>query len=366
MRVTFPHMGNTAIAVKGLVEKLGLEAVIPPPCSKRTLNIGTQHAPEFACLPLKINIGNFIEAYEQGADTVLMAGGCGPCRFGYYGQVEREILHDLGYNYEFIILEPPDKHFRELVQRVRKLAAGKTWLDLIRAACFAWAKAIAVDEAEMAAQELRPLAAEPEAVERVYQQALADIDAARDQSQIERATARARDGYRALRLARNQPLLRVGLVGEIYTILEPFANQRIEIILGRLGVAVHRSVYLTQWVNDHLLKGILRLPNSSHGLTAAAPPYLNHFVGGHGRETVGGAVNCARQGFDGVIQVAPLTCMPEIVAQSILPRVSRQEQIPVVTLYFDEHSGEAGLTTRLEAFVDLLEFRRRRKERTGK
>ena len=30
----------------------------------------------------------------MGADTILMAGGCGPCRFGYYSQLHREILRD--------------------------------------------------------------------------------------------------------------------------------------------------------------------------------------------------------------------------------------------------------------------------------
>jgi len=364
MKITFPHMGNTAIAVKGLVEQLGLEAVVPPPCSKKTLNLGTQNAPEFACLPLKINIGNFIEAHEMGADTVVMAGGCGPCRFGYYGQVEREILHDVGCDLNFIIIEPPDRHFGELVQRIQTLAAGKSWLDVVRAVRFAWYKAKAVDEVEILAQELRPRTVHPGEVESVYRQALTEIDLAKNRKQIELATARARDIYESLPLHRDRDLLRVGLVGEIYTILEPFANQRIESILGRLGVRVHRSLYLSQWVNDHLFMGLLRIPGS-HELCEQAAPFLNHFVGGHGRETVGGAVHYARHQYDGVIQVAPLTCMPEIVAQSILPVVSRREGIPVLTLYFDEHSGEAGLVTRLEAFVDLLRHRRARKEGTG-
>ena len=69
---------------------------------------------------------------------------------------------------------------------------------------------------------------------------------------------------------------------------------------------------------------------------------------------MGRAVLYAREGLNGVIQVAPFTCMPEIVAESILPLVSRQEHIPILSLFFDEHSGEAGVQTRLEAFVDLI------------
>jgi predicted nucleotide-binding protein (sugar kinase/HSP70/actin superfamily) len=50
--------------------------------------------------------------------------------------------------------------------------------------------------------------------------------------------------------------------------------------------------------------------------------------------------------------------MPEIVAQSILPRISRELSFPVLTLVFDEHTGKAGVLTRLEAFVDLLRRKR--------
>ena len=80
-------MGNMHIAVKALFNELKIETIPPPPVSQRTLELGVKYSPEFACLPLKVNVGNFIEAMELGADTILMAGGWGPCRFGYYAQI---------------------------------------------------------------------------------------------------------------------------------------------------------------------------------------------------------------------------------------------------------------------------------------
>jgi len=53
MKITFPHMGNTYIAVKALLDDIGAEYVIPPLNSKRSLELGTKYAPEMACLPLK-------------------------------------------------------------------------------------------------------------------------------------------------------------------------------------------------------------------------------------------------------------------------------------------------------------------------
>jgi len=75
-------MGNTYIAVKALLDDIGAEYVIPPLNSKRSLELGTKYAPEMACLPLKINIGNYIEAYEKGADTILTAADGGLADLG--------------------------------------------------------------------------------------------------------------------------------------------------------------------------------------------------------------------------------------------------------------------------------------------
>ena len=66
MKVTFPHMGNTYLAGKALFEDLGVDVVVPLPNTKRTLELGTKYAPETICLPLKINLGNYIESIEKG------------------------------------------------------------------------------------------------------------------------------------------------------------------------------------------------------------------------------------------------------------------------------------------------------------
>jgi predicted nucleotide-binding protein (sugar kinase/HSP70/actin superfamily) len=98
----------------------------------------------------------------------------------------------------------------------------------------------------------------------------------------------------------------------------------------------------------------------------AAKPWLGAMIGGHARETVGNTVLYAQKGYDGVIQVFPFSCMPEIVAESLLRSVAREYDLPVMTLIIDEMTGEAGYMTRLEAFVDMLWKRRERKKYCGK
>lgn len=353
MKVTFPHMGSLSIVAKGLLEYLDLDVVVPPPITKRTLKLGIEHSQEFACLPLKINMGNFIEAAELGADTIVMTGGVGPCRFGYYAQVQREILRDLGYEYEFIVLEPPDTHFSELMKKIRYLANGKSLWQIGQAIRVGWIKSRAVDLVEQKVQQVRPREMVKGTADNVYLWALNKIDQVLDIKKIIKIQNDALRELDNIPQDRAKPVLKVAVVGEIYTILEPYVNLDIEKHLGRLGVEVSRSIYLSEWVNDHLFMGLARIRSGKDAAELAAP-YLRHFVGGHGRETVGSTVRYAKEGFNGAIQLAPLTCMPEIVAQSILPVVSEKESIPVMTIYLDEQSGEAGLLTRLEAFIDLL------------
>lgn len=354
VKVTFPHMGHLWVSVTAMLQYLGVEVVVPPPTTKRTLTLGSQYAPEFACLPLKLNLGNFMEARELGADTILMAGGCGPCRFGYYAQVEHAILEDLGYRYCLVVMEPPQKHAGELLAKIKYITGHRSWLEVARAIWFGFQKARLLDELERRAHYLRPRELRRGSTDRAFAEALQTIAAARHPRDLAGAAARARRLLSGVAFDASRPVLRVGIVGEIFTLLEPFANYDLEKKLGYMGVEVDRSLYLSEWINDHLLFGLGGGRRMKKEARRAAAPYLNHFVGGHGQETVGSAALYAAQGYDGVIQLLPFTCMPEIVAASILPRVQAELNIPVLTIVVDEHSGEAGLITRLESFVDLL------------
>ncbi len=352
MKVTFAHMGNTHIAIKALLKGLKLDVITPPPVTNRTIELGIKYSPEFACMPLKINVGNFIEAIEKGADTVVMAGGWGPCRFGYYAQVERDILHDLGYKFDMYILEAPDFKFTELVNQLKALAGNVSFYEAVKAVNFAWYKIKAVEKLEKNLEYFLPRAIDKVRVEKLYDAGLQAVDEADNKRLIDEIVASYDKKMRAVPVS-DDKLLKIGLIGEIYTILEPSSNYDIIRHLGRLNVDLTRSIYISDWVNDHLLGGYVKKSNRREILNCAGP-YLNHWVGGHGQETVGYAVNFARQDYDGLIQIGPLTCMPEIVAQSVLGKVSQTENIPCMTLYFDEHSGVAGINTRLEAFIDML------------
>jgi predicted nucleotide-binding protein (sugar kinase/HSP70/actin superfamily) len=70
-------------------------------------------------------MGNYIQSIKQGADTVIITGSCGPCRFGEYCELQINILKKLGYNVNFIVLDKPaDIGLNELLKRIGNITSG--------------------------------------------------------------------------------------------------------------------------------------------------------------------------------------------------------------------------------------------------
>jgi predicted nucleotide-binding protein (sugar kinase/HSP70/actin superfamily) len=95
-------------------------------------------------------------------------------------------------------------------------------------------------------------------------------------------------------------------------------------------------------------------------LAKVAKPYLDCPVGGHALDSVAHTIICARTGFDAMVHVCPTGCMPEVSIRPILRRISQDLDIPILQLSFDEHTSALGVTTRVEAFIDILWARRRK------
>ncbi len=171
MPVTFPHMGTFHIVLRSLLTGFGLK-VLTPPVTKKALEIGAAHSPETACLPFKISLGTFIQALDQGADTLLTCGGCGPCRLGYYAEVQKNILHDLGYTFDMVVVEPD---VGSVFAALRRLTPGKSWREIWQAFRLAGQDA-ALDAVERQTCFIRPRENRPGSADGVKAEAVAAIE----------------------------------------------------------------------------------------------------------------------------------------------------------------------------------------------
>lgn len=354
MIITFPHMGDMSIVLKALFEGFGQQVLLAPPTSKRTLDLGMKYSPETVCLPFKVMLGNFIEALEQGADTLVTCGGVGPCRLGYYAEVQRGILQNLGFKFDMIICEPD---IGETFKNIRHVAPNHSLWQVYQVFRLAITKMNALDHIERKVHAIRPREISVGTVDAVWQQTIQSIDAAQDMVSLKAVWRETETRMNHIRLQASSQPLRIGIVGEIYVMLERFINQDLDRRLGGMGVEVHKTMYLSDYVNGHLLRKQEYLDMFKH-LAGLAQPYLGHYVGGHGLKSIAHTLHMGQQCYDGIIHVFPFTCMPEVVAKNILPKASNDADIPVLSLAFDEQSGEAGVLTRLEAFIDLLKYRR--------
>lgn len=137
--------------------------------------------------------------------------------------------------------------------------------------------------------------------------------------------------------------LKFAILGFPYTVYDRFVNVDLVEKLRRLGVQVLTTEMIPP---GELLRQARKLPknlfwNFSNQVIRAALYYLDH------------------KPVDGIIHITAFGCGPDAMADKIIELEARQRgTIPFLSITIDEHTGEAGLLTRLEAFVDMLRFRR--------
>lgn len=353
MKLTYPHMGEAYIAVKSLMDDIGVESVIPSFTTESTLRLGSSISPETICLPYKIMLGNYINSIRAGADTIIITGSCGPCRFGYYGPLQKQALEEAGYkDIDIIILDPPREGYRNFFEAIGKIA-GNRKANVVTAFMNAYKVCCEVDRLNSLLYYTRPRAVNKAELKNITHNFKKEVMNAKGTSEMLQLIHETADKVGRVDIDESLKPIRIGIIGEIYTIIEPFTNLNAEERLGDLGVEVHRSMTVKDWARNTIILPITGRKGYRMEKKLSRP-YLPTLIGGHTQQCLGHAVHYAKTGYDGLVQIYPMTCMPEIVSRSILPQIEKDYSIPILYLIVDEQTGEAGFQTRLEAFVDYI------------
>lgn len=130
-----------------------------------------------------------------------------------------------------------------------------------------------------------------------------------------------------------------------------------------IGVAAHSYNIYDEYISMNLLKKIEEL-GASYVTPDNVPPAvwskesknLPKFIfWTYERELVGSAFYWIKNSLvDGIIYVLSFACGPDSIVQYVLEDEARKYGMPIMSIVIDEHSAEAGLMTRLEAFIDML------------
>ncbi len=147
--------------------------------------------------------------------------------------------------------------------------------------------------------------------------------------------------------------LKVGIIGELYTAMEPFSTYFLEEELAKMNIEIKRFTNLTYLLFQKGLQKKKMLRKISK--------YCHYSLGADGMDNVYRAKYLIDQEFDGIIHTKPFGCTPEIGAIPIIDKVCKEYKMPIIYFSFDSETSEVGIKTRLEAFYDMLDAKKEHK-----
>ena len=347
-KVALPRYGEYNCALKYLVEQ-GFEArcILPPPLSRRTGDLGAKNSPDLVCTPFKTTLGSMIEALEAGADTIIMVPGA--CRLYYFGELQEQILRDMGFSFQFINLSLYNTgNIRDILRALKVLNPRCSMVKAGRALYEAVRMVEHLDD--LTSLYYQNCGFDPSGTwPKIYRKFIADMYDAQSLAEIRAGYRGANDAFAEIPLKKPQDPIRIGIIGDYYTVMDPFSNLELEQKLADMGVEVHRLMNLT---NDMLRGG-------GKNRQAKIREFSEYSMGASSTSDIWQAQNFAERGFDGLIQVKSACCMPETDIMPVLANLSRDYGMPVLYLTYDSQTSDVGLMTRLEAFYDMVEMRKK-------
>jgi predicted nucleotide-binding protein (sugar kinase/HSP70/actin superfamily) len=356
LKVTFPRWGNYTLAFDLLARKLGFDVLLPEKTNPRAILEGAKISPEMYCFPFKVNLGNYLSAIEKGANTILMATASGgSCRLRYYGVVQEKILKEMGKDVHFITFDQAPK---DIYLKIKELS-GKSFFEILKIFFNFWQNLKLIEKMENLACYLRPREIKIGETDRVFLNCLEELKRASQNGDWSGLKRKVFKEFSKIKIENKKNLPKVGIIGEIFTVCDPEVNFEIEKKMGQSGIEVHREMDLTY----HLKKKIF--PWKDWLIQRKINPYLKSTVGGHGRDAIYEMLNYVKEGFDGVIQLLPAMCMPEVTVRPILEKIHQESGIPFLSLSIDEQVAETGVDTRLEAFLDVVKNYHQKKKLTA-
>lgn len=350
-KISFPHMGNYYIVAKYLFEHiLDAEIIMPPKITSKTIEIGSKHSPDFVCTPFKYTLGTMIESLENGADVLFQAGG--GCRYGYYSELQEEILKELGYEFTYINFVSEGKndlkkiyHYLKQIDPNFKIRKGFYYL-------FIASKMVKyMDKIDDYIRLNIGFETKKNSFQNLNQKMLKEFSKARGYFHLRRIYHKYKKKFRKIEIQKPKHPLRVGIIGELYTLMEPFSNYYLEIEMARYGIEIKRytNVHYLLFEKGKKIKKYLKY----------AKEYIHYKMGSDAADNIARTKYLCRQKYDGIIHIKSSFCTPEIGAMPIINKICKEYDMPIIFFSFDSNTSEVGIKTRCEAFYDMIEMRKK-------
>jgi len=316
---------------KTFLEELGAEIVVSDCSNKRILDNGVKNCVDEACLPVKLFHGHVLDIKDRvdylfiPRFTSISKGEYICPKFGGLPDMVRNTLKDL-----------PSVIDTEVNLRKSKRNSFKAAMEV----------GLNITESRAKIKKAYKKALiEYERYKKEVSSGVLPVDILNNKNDNNIACVK-REGNRDTGLAVPVgSLLNIVLIGHVYNLYDSFINMELIEKLRRNYV----NIITIDTMDINLINEKSRLLNKK-------------MFWNFGRKALGCALHILdRDDIDGVIYLMSFGCgIDSFVCDLVERKIRKNSNIPFIILTIDEHSGEAGMNTRIEAFIDMI--RRRRKD----
>ena len=350
-KIAFPHMGDYHIPAYYLLSHIFPkdEIIKAPKITSKTIELGTKYSPDFICTPFKYTLGTMIECLEQNADILIQMGG--GCRYGYYTELQEKILKDLGYKCKLINLVTEGKtNLKRINNLLKQINKKYSKIKTIYYSFITLKMVKYMDDIDDYIRQNIGFEQKEGSFETLKFQMLNEFKHIKNYHQLYKTYKKYQKKFYNLKTHKPDNRLKIGIIGELYTIMEPFSNYYLEKSLAKHHIEIKR------FTNVHYL--LFEKAKDSKKYQKYASEYYNYSLGADASDNIARCKYLCENDYDGIIHIKSSFCTPEIGAMPIINKIASKYQKPVLFFSFDSATSKTGLETRLEAFYDMLEMRK--------
>ena len=157
--------------------------------------------------------------------------------------------------------------------------------------------------------------------------------------------------FRKIKIDKPKNCLKVGIIGELYTLMEDNSNYNIEYELAKYKISIKRFTnvtYLLLKKRKKVRKYLRKMKNIKYKLGADALDNVYH------------TKYLCKKKYDGIVHIKSSFCTPEIGAMPLINDIAQKNNVPVIFFSFDTNTSKVGVETRIEAFIDMLKMKKGR------
>lgn len=349
-KITFPKMGDYSIPTYFFLKNtLNATIIVPDDITLKTLEIGTNISPEFVCMPFKYTIGTFVEGLNKGADTLIQLGG--GCRYGYYAELQEEVLRNMGYDFEYINLVSKGKaNPYEIYKKFKKIDPKFNVFKALYYLLITKKMIEYMDEIDDYIRKNIGFEVKKGSFKKQKLKMLEEFKNTKNYHTLKKSYKKYKKIFKNIEINKSKKPLKVGIIGELYTVMEPFSNYYLEEYLAK------HNIEITRFTNA---KYLLFEKKKKMEKALKKQDYVKYKMGADASDNIVRTLFLCNNNYDGIIHIKSSFCTPEIGAMPIINKISSSYKIPIIFFSFGDMTNKTGIETRLEALIDMIEMRKK-------